>query len=535
MLSRKLNIIFYTLILLVTISAQTKKTNYMVTDYGAIGDGVNLNTKAIQSTINDCYNHGGGVVVFPAGKFLTGSLDLKSNVELHLSPGAVLLGSTNISDYSSRVPELKSYNDVFLEYALIYAEKQNNIAITGSGTVDGQGSQFIITTKVKPDRYRNRPFCIRFVQCENVRVEDVTLQNSAMWMQQYLACNDVYIKGIRVINHANKNNDMIDIDGSSNVVMTNCIGDTDDDAITLKSTSVYPTENVTITNCIVSSHCNAIKFGTESIGGFRNITISNIVVRPSRKKETIYGYPAGISGLTLASVDGGNFEGVTISNIRIEGTQVPIYLRLGNRGRTVREGDPKPEVANYNDVKISHVIATGVTSAIGCSITGIPNHPIKNVTLSDISIEFAGGGNFEDAQKEIPELEDHYPESTKWGRLPSYGFFVRHVENISFEDISLTYAKKDNRPAMVFDDVKDVTLSGFYAEANKETESLITLNNVEDVFISNSKPLEKTNLFLKVNGEKSKNIRLVGNDFANVNKAVEATHYEEVLEQYNLK
>lgn len=535
MILKKLNIISVALILLTQISMQAEKVNYIITDYNAVGDGVILNTSAIQNAIDDCYKNGGGVVVFPAGTFLTGSLDLKSNVELYLAPGAILLGSTNIDDYNKRVPELKSYNDIFLEYALIYAEKQTNIAITGSGTIDGQGSEFIITTKVKPDRYRNRPFCIRFVQCENVRVEDVTLQNSAMWMQQYLACNDVYIEGIRVINHANKNNDMIDIDGSSNVVMTNCIGDTDDDAITLKSTSKYPTENVTITNCVVSSHCNAIKFGTESIGGFRNITISNIVVRPSRQKETIYGFPAGLSGITLASVDGGNFEGVTISNIRIEGTQVPIYLRLGNRGRTVCGEDNKPEVANYSDVKISHVIATGVTSPIGCSITGIPNHPIKNVTLSDISIEFAGGGTLEDAQKEIPELEDHYPESTKWGTLPSYGFFVRHVENISFENINLTYTEKDVRPAMIFNDVKYVNLSRIYARGNDETGALIKFINVENSFINNSKPIEPIKVFLKVEGEESKNVYLTSNDFTEVEKIVEAEKSDEVIEQYNLK
>ena len=535
MLSKKLNIVLFILIVVVPISIRAQKVNYIITDYNAVGDGSTINTTAIQNAIDDCYENGGGVVVFPAGKFLTGSLDLKSNVELHLSPGAVLLGSTNINDYSKRVPELKSYNDIFLEYALIYAEKQTNIAITGSGTIDGQGSKFVITTKVKPDRYKNRPFVIRFVQCENVRVEDVTLQNSAMWMQQYLACNDVYINGIRVINHANKNNDMIDIDGSSNVVMTNCIGDTDDDAITLKSTSKYPTENVTITNCVVSSHCNAIKFGTESIGGFRNVTISNIVVRPSRKKETIYGYPSGISGITLASVDGGNFEGVTISNIRIEGTQVPIYIRLGNRGRTVREEDAKPQPAKFSDVQISHVIATGVTSPIGCSITGIPNHPVKNVILSDISIEFVGGGTVEDAKKEIPELEDHYPESTKWGTLPSYGFFVRHVENISFENVTLNYVEKDVRPAMICDDVKNINLIGLSAASNDEMESLIKFINVEDAFISNSKPSGQAALFLKIEGERSKNIHLTGNDFINVTNVYQSTNKNGVLEQYNLK
>lgn len=494
--------------------------DYNAAEFGAVGDGKTLNTTAIQSAIDSAYDNGGGKVIIPAGTYLTGSLDLRSNVELHISNGAVLLGSTNIEDYSKRVPDLESYNDLFLEYALIYAEQQKNIAVTGNGTIDGQGETFVVTTKKKPDRYKNRPFVIRFVQCENVRVEDITMMNSAMWMQQYLACEDVFIDGIRVINHANKNNDMIDIDGSKNVLMQNCIGDTDDDALTLKSTSEYPTENVTITNCVLSSHVNAIKFGTESIGGFRNVTISNIVIKPSRDRDPIYGFPDGLSGITLATVDGGPLEGVLIDNIRIEGTQVPIYLRRGGRGRTVRTEYDSKLPGNYEGVKISNVIATGITSPVGCSITGVPDYPVKNITLSNISIEFTGGGTSEDASKEIPELVDHYPESTKWGALPSYAFFVRHAENISFDNIHVSYREKEQRPAFVFSDVNDLTLSEIRAEVDLSADAVIKLNDVKNVFISGSKPITKTRRFLMVNGKRSGNISLIGNDFSSVTEAV---------------
>lgn len=505
---------------LIIVIAQENEIN--VLKYGAVGDGKTLNTNALQKAIDGAYENGGGKVVIPAGTFLTGSLDLRSNVELHISNGAVLLGSTDINDYNKRVPELESYNDIFLEHALIYAEKQKNIAVTGNGTINGQGDSeaFIAKTKKKPDRYKNRPFVIRFVQCENVKIKDVTMMNSAMWMQQYLACEDVLIDGIRVVNHANKNNDMIDIDGSRNVIMQNCIGDTDDDALTLKSTSEYPTENVTITNCILSSHVNAIKFGTESIGGFRNITISNIVIKPSRDRDPIYGFPDGLSGITLATVDGGDLEGILIDNIRIEGTQVPIYLRRGNRGRTVREEYKSKPPGNYEGVKISNVIATGVTSPVGCSITGIPGYPVKNITLSNISIEFAGGGTFDDAKKEIPELEDHYPESTKWGELPAYGFFVRHVEEISFDNIQLTFRDKDIRPAMIFDDVDGLDLSKLRAEADKNAESLLKFLNVKKASIFYSRSTNKTKLFLKIEGENSDQINLIGNDFSNVDQTV---------------
>jgi len=255
-----------------SLPAQSGST-YDIRSFGAVGDGITLDTQALQAAIDTCSRRGGTVIV-PPGNFLTGSLRLRSNVDLYLAAGAVILGSTELKDYEEHTPAFQSYNDVFLKHSLFYAEQSDHITIRGEGTIDGQGSAFPTTTTVRPDRYRNRPFILRFIQCRFVRIEDVTMKNSAMWMQHYLACDDLLIRGIRVYNHANKNNDMMDIDGCRNVVISDCIGDTDDDAITLKSTSPRITENVVITNCVLSSHCNALKCGTESTGGFRNITVT---------------------------------------------------------------------------------------------------------------------------------------------------------------------------------------------------------------------------------------------------------------------
>ncbi len=156
-------------------------------------------------------------------------------------------------------------------------------------------------------------------------VEDVHLQNSAMWMQHYLACDHVHIRGIRVSNHVNGNNDGIDIDGCHDVLVSNCIIDSDDDAICLKATSPRSNENVTITNCVLSSVCNALKMGTESTGGCKNLTVSNCAIhKPGGARR-------GIAGIALEIVDGGNLDRVTISNITIDGYLSPIFLRLGNR------------------------------------------------------------------------------------------------------------------------------------------------------------------------------------------------------------
>ncbi|WP_372934411.1 glycoside hydrolase family 28 protein, partial [Mariniphaga sediminis] len=289
-----------------------------ILDYGAVSDGKTINTEAIQNAIDKC-SEKGGMVIIPAGEFLTGTIYLKSNVTLHLSENSTLLGSTNIGDYPHNNPEYKFYGDTWVKQSLIYAEKQQNISISGTGTIDGQGGAFKTTTRKKPDRYMNRPYVLWFVNCSGVKVEGIFLTNSAMWMQHYLACNKVRIQGIRVFNHCNYNNDMIDIDGCKDVIISDCTGDTDDDALTIKSTSDRKSENIVVNNCILSSHCNAIKCGTESSGGFKNIVISNCIIRPSEQRTTIYGFPDGISGITLGMVDGGVLYGININNIIIDG------------------------------------------------------------------------------------------------------------------------------------------------------------------------------------------------------------------------
>jgi polygalacturonase len=505
----------WTILFTINLSAQTSH-NLFVKDFGAKGDGNTLDTKAIQNAIDKCAIEG-GTVFFTPGKYLTGSLELKSNVDIYVANGAVILGSTNLDDYFERQPELKSYNDAFLKYSLFYAEKAKNISIRGEGTIDGQGSAFKVTTKVKPDRYRNRPFIIRFVECEDVRVENLSLQNSAMWMQQYLACSNVVIRGIKVFNHANQNNDMIDIDGCSNVIVSDCIGDTDDDAIVLKSTSPRITENVVITNCILSSHCNALKLGTESTGGFRNIAVTNIIIKPSAVDKVISGSRAGTSGITLATVDGGILDGVTISNIKIDGPEVPIFLRLGNRARKYIESAPIPKVGTFSNVNISDIIATNVKS-IGCAIAGIPNHNIESVSLNNITIIFEGGVKKENYKTELPDLEENYPEGTMWGNLPAYGFYIRHANGIKLNNVNVSYKEEDQRPAIVLDDSQNIKINDFNVMISSKANSVVSLMRSKNVYLVNSISKGAAEYFVSVSDSVSERIFLNGNDLRNFKK-----------------
>ncbi len=482
---------------------------FNVYDYGAAGDGKTKDTQSVQKAIDDCAKTG-GVVVLPPGRFLSGTLYLKSHVTLWIQEGAVLLGSTDVNDYPENIPQIRSYTDQYVKQSLIYGENLEQIGIKGNGIIDGQGAAFKVTTKVKPDRYHNRPYVLRLINCRDVSITDVTMRNSAMWMQHYLACEFLTVRGIKVFNHCNQNNDMMDIDGCKNVVISDCIGDTDDDALTLKSTSGYVTENVTVTNCILSSHCNALKCGTESNGGFKNIVVSNILVKPSGDPEAIFGYTKGISGISLEIVDGGHLDGVTISNVRIDGPRTPVFLRLGDRGRIYKPGMEKPPAGSFQNVKISHVLASGADS-LGCAITGIPGCRLRNIELSDITINFKGGVRSPERLKSVPENEDFYPESTMFGTLPAYGFFIRHAENVSLKDVDLSFIEPDDRSALIFDDVVDAEITGFKADVTGSSEPMISLINSGNVFLSNSRPKSENDSFLNIKGEGAGPVWLRGN------------------------
>lgn len=429
--------------------------DYPVTRFGAVGDGMMLNTEAIQQAIDACAADGGGRVVIPPGRYLSGTLVLRDHVELHLSAGAVLLGSTDIGDYPEIVTPYRFYGDEWVRQSLIFGYGLTHIAITGKGVIDGQGGAFRVDTKKRPDRYMNRPYLVRFTECSYVTLKDVMMRNSAMWMQHYLACDHVRITGITVFNHCNQNNDMIDIDGCSNVIISDCRGDTDDDALTLKSTSLRPCENITITNCILSSHCNAIKFGTESTGGFRNITISNCIIKPSADRQVIYGFPDGISGISLETVDGGILEGVVISDVLIDGPEVPLFIRLGYRARPYMEGAEPPLPGPLQDVTLRNILVQN-GGKIGCSITGIPGHPVRNIRISGLTMELEGGVNDARDMETVPEMIDSYPESTMFGVLPSSLFFIRHAEGISLQNIRARFSQPDRRPHLVLDNAEDM-------------------------------------------------------------------------------
>ncbi|MCW5978185.1 MAG: glycoside hydrolase family 28 protein [Bryobacteraceae bacterium] len=468
-----------------------------VRDFGAAGNGREPDTAALQAAIDACAAKGGGTIWFPAGRYCSGGLFLRSNTHLYLDGGATLAGSARLEDYPVRIPKFRSYTDNYTERSLLYGEGIANAGIHGDGAIDGQGAAF-------QGPYKVRPYLIRIVSSKDISVTGVTIRDSPMWVQHYLDCEDVLIHGITVHSLVNHNNDGIDIDCCDRVTISDCNIRSGDDAIVLKSTAARPTRNVAITNCVLSSDCNAFKLGTESNGGFQDIVVSNCTM-----------YDTRLSGIAIELVDGGALDGVYASNITMRDVKNPLFIRLGNRARPFQEGGSAPGVGALRNVSISGLKATGAYE-IGCPVSGIPGHFIENLSLENVRIHFTGGGKR--VAGEIPENPDAYPEHRMFGALPAYGFFCRHVRNLRLRNVETFLEKPDERPAIVCDDVHELDMDGCRIRAAREA---IRLRQVSDAFIHGCSAPEETAVFVDASAGGVKRLSLIGNDLGRAARAVE--------------
>ncbi len=450
---------------------------FNILDFGAVNDGKTINTAAIQKAIDVCAEKGGGTLFFPAGKYISGTLFLKSYVTLNLQSGAVLEGSKNLSDYPVTISQIRSYTDNYTNKSLLYGEDLEYIGITGQGIIDGNGSSFKVSDDLVKtslaDSYKARPYVIRIINCRNVVVKDITLKNSPMWVQHYLSCHNILIDGITVNSRVNHNNDGVDIDGCDNVRISNCDIMSGDDAVVIKSTLDKPCKNITINNCILSSDCNAFKLGTESNGDFQNISLSNCTI-----------YDTRLAGIALEMVDGGSLNNVSVSEVNMDNVGCAVFIRLGNRARPFKDKMEKPGMGKLFNVIVSNIQASNIGKT-GCSVTGLPFFPVSNLSLININITFRGGGTKDLVSRQIEEFPDKYPEFTMFGNLPTYGFFCRHIEGLTMENIDLSYDSPDYRPAIYLNDVKDSRIADLQANCEDGTESMIVIDSSKNIVIMN--------------------------------------------------
>ncbi len=468
-----------------------------IVSFGAVADGKTINTKFIQSAIDKANQDGGGTVIVPEGVFLTGSIVLKTGVELRLEKNAVLLGSTNPFDYRG----LNRWK------ALVLADGQENISITGKGTIDGQGRRLALNVdslfyigeldsvhynlrRKRPNEHM-RPQNIEMVNCSNVKISEVTVKNAACWVQTYDRCINLTIERIRVESDAYWNNDGMDISDCKNVIITGCYVNSADDGICLKSHSAgYWNDNITISDCTVRSSASAIKFGTASTGGFKNVKIENIKVFDTFR-----------SAIAIESVDGGVLENIEVNNINAANTGNAIFIRLGHRNsdgpvgtlRNVTIKNVKAQIAfdrPDNDYDLRGPDLAFFHNPFPCTIAGIPGHNVENVKLENIEITFPGRGNNGLAYlpinrlNDVPEQKDEYPEFSMFGELPAWAFYVRHVNGLILNNVVVKAEAPDYRPAFVFDDVKNLQLDKISISKANNNPVLI-LKDVEGEKISN--------------------------------------------------
>ncbi len=536
----KLIVLFiFAIVLFYSSLTEAEPTEYFnVSEFGAIGDGKIMDTQAIQKAIDAANGAGGGTVYFPAGTYLSGTLMMRNHVTLHLEGGSTLLGSTNLVDFPSTPPRFRSYTENYVHQSLLFGEDLVNITIEGRGTIDGQGT--IYRELDRP--FRQRPYLIRLVNCRNVLVRDITLQNSPFWVQHYLACDDLVISGIRVNSFEGLNNDGLDIDCCRNVRVSNCYIHSHDDAIALKSTSNQTCENITITNCVLSTASQGIKLGTESNGGFRNITMTNCTIRKPGLDENDWNRTArGVAAIGLMIIDGGVLERVNISNINVRGMDAILFVRVRNRARPFLSDGPKPKIGKVRDIHISNIIARDI-GARGSDITGLPGHAVENINISNIDIIVEGGEKDFPSGYVIKEVLEGDPalkldHATKMKNLlPSYGFYVRHVKGIRFSNINIGLENPDQRPALICDDVQNLEIDRYIGPSVPGGSPIMDFINTQNAIIRGCPVLEGTDVFLHFAGVKNKHFTVVGNDLSFVKTPFEfdiGTSNEFLYQSYN--
>ena len=470
------------------------KQTFDIRNFGAVGDGTTLNTKSIQAAIDEAGKKG-GIVNIPNGKFLTGTIHLRSRVELHLEDQAVLLGSTKRKDYQK-----------VIWYTLISANKVNDVKITGTGVIDGQGAELaqdilhLVDTgevKIPPKGWRpselDRPEIIEMNYCKGVRIAGVTIKNSCCWVQTYRECEDLWMVRVKVDSKSYWNNDGIDLLDCKNVKVFDCDIDACDDGICLKSDNPKSRcENIDVAKCRVRSSASAFKFGTSSHGGFKNITIDDCQVRDTFR-----------SVIALESVDGAILDNIEVGNIKAVNTGNAFFIRLGHRTVKAPVGRVKNIYLHDLDVQVPAIqpdlgyafkgpdIATP-HNVMPSSIMGHKEFPIEGVKLERIKIHYPGGGSPKIANapvtalSKIPEYAEHYPEFNMFGELPAWGLFVRHAKGIKVNDCSFDIAKPDYRPAIVLVDVSNFTATKL-SISNKSTDPVMAIRNVKNLKAPNLK------------------------------------------------
>ncbi len=490
-------------------SASFAQDYYNVLKYGAKNDSTKLATESIKKAIDAASKAGGGTVFFPAGKYLTGPIHLKSNITILIDAGAELHFSDNFDHYLPMVKSRYEGVDVTSFSPLFYAYKAENIAIKGRGLIDGHGkkwwdfvegykegqarSKWQITFDglnkdiLLPDEPKQmkrgflRPPFIQPMYCKNVQIEGITIRNSPFWTVNPEFCENVTVHAVTINNPHSPNTDGINPESCNNVHISNCHISVGDDCITIKSgkdkpgrTMNVPAENYTITNCTMLSGHGGVVIGSEMSGGVKKISISNCIFD---------GTDRGIR-IKTARGRGGVVEDIRVDNIIMKNIRDQAIVLDMQYAQTNAEPVSERTPA-FRNIHFSNI--TAQTNQAGY-LNGLEELPIENITFNDINME------------------------------AKTGFTIKSAKRIEFHNVEVN---TELGPVIKAENVSNIIVNGVKSFKPLAGTAIVDFTNVKDAFLYNSFPAVGTDVFLKVKGDKSAGITLNGNNFNNVKTPVE--------------
>jgi hypothetical protein len=500
---------------------------YNIRSYGAKGDKRTLDTAAVQAAIDACTDDGGGTVLVPAGTFTIGTVELKSNVTLHIAASGTLLGSGDGKQYHA-VDAIPLHGDTTLNdgnWALLFAVHAKNVTIEGPGTIDGQGAQFhsAVRGATPPSGIggNKRPYHVLVYQCENFTVRNISLLDCAYHSIRIIESQRIFVDSIYIHNRVNGNNDGFHFISAEQVRLSNCTVKCGDDACAMFGSCKY----ITVTNCYFSTRWSVFRFGGGHAG---NIAISNCVLKE------VYGCPIKFQG-----DPGSRFENISFSDLVLDDVTGPISISVG-KGQRRSSDAPLPEVLppvvvrNVSFSNIQGDVTAHAPSQLSEGTIGVGSRPgeirsaivlnsiddavLENISFSNVHLTFGGGGTAEEAaRRDVPKVFGEYFEL---GPIPAYGLYARNARGLTLQNVRFEVSEPDLRPAVIFDHVEDAAIYGLNVQGNPRAESVLRFIDSKQALLTASRVLTPSGPFLQLEGESCDGIIVEGGDLSKSSSVV---------------
>jgi hypothetical protein len=500
---------------------------YNIRQYGAKGDGTALDTAAVQAAIDACHQNGGGIVLVPAGTFQIGTVELKSNVTLHIAAAGKLLGTADGKQYHA-VDAIPLTGDSTLNdgnWALLFAVNATNVTIEGAGTIDGQGAQFHSAVRGTPPPSglggNRRPYHLLFHRCDRLTVRDIALVDCAYHSIRVIQSKHVHMDSLYIHNRVNGNNDGFHFISAEYVTVSNCTVLSQDDACAMFGNCKF----ITVTNSVFSTRWSVFRFGG---GVAENISISNCVL------YDVFGCPIKFQGN-----EGSRFENISFANLVLQQVTGPIHISLGPRTRQNQNVDEglQPTVAKETrppalarNISFSNIHGTVTTNPPPLPETTLTSDPrpgeghscitlnsiadaiMENISFDNIHLTFGGGGTAEDAaRRDLPKVAGEY---FMLGPMPAYGFYARNSRGLTLHNVRFQVSTPEMRPAVIFDHVEDVAVNGLSVQANPDAESALRCIDSKQILLTAPRLLSSAAVFLQLEGTGNQNIKIDGGDMS---------------------